>query len=65
MFVNQRANPNSANLMTPQEVVEAKERGRKMAAEAIRINPESRRRVESTYGIEHCKRRYPEAYPTA
>jgi hypothetical protein len=48
--------------MTPDEIAEAKERGRRMAAEAVRLNPDSRRRVESQYGIEFCKNRWPEAY---
>ena len=49
-------------IMTPAEIAEAKERGRHMAAEAIRLNPESRRRVESTYGKVFCMERWPEAY---
>jgi hypothetical protein len=49
-------------VMTPEEVMAAKERGRRMAAEAIRCNPDSRRRVESLYGTDFCMRRYPEAY---
>lgn len=48
--------------MTPEEIAEAKERGRSMAAQAIICNPEARERVESKYGIEHCKQRWPEAY---
>jgi hypothetical protein len=33
-----------------------------MAAEAIRTNPEARRRVEQAFGVERCRERYPEAY---
>lgn len=49
-------------IMTPVEIAIAKERGRNMAAQAIIANPDSRKRVESAYGIEHCKNRWPEAY---
>ena len=48
--------------MTPEEIAEAKERGRLMAAQAVISNPEARHRVESKYGIEHCRQRWPEAY---
>ncbi len=54
-------NPNDT-VLTPEEFVTASERGRLMAAEAIKCNPESRKRVESQFGIPHCRRRYPEAY---
>lgn len=40
----------------------AAERGRRMAAEIIRVDPERRRLVESVYGVPYCKNRYPEAY---
>ncbi len=49
-------------IMTPDEIFTAKERGRHMAANAIIANPDSRKRVESAYGIEFCKNRWPEAY---
>lgn len=49
-------------IMTPDEVMMAKERGRLMAAQAVIANPESRKRVEVQYGIEFCKNRWPEAY---
>lgn len=41
----------------------AAERGRLMAAEAMRVNPEARERVERAYGKEWTMHRYPEAYP--
>lgn len=50
------------NIMTPDEEAIARERGRRMAAEAVRLNPDSRKRVESAYGIEICMERWPEAY---
>lgn len=40
----------------------AAERGRRVAAAMVAENPEARARVESVYGVEYCKRRYPEAY---
>ncbi len=40
----------------------ARERGRLAAAAMVAENPESRQRVESIYGVDYCKRRYPEAY---
>jgi hypothetical protein len=49
-------------IMTPAEIAVAKERGRAMAAQAIIANKDSRKRVESLYGIEFCKNRWPEAY---
>lgn len=49
-------------LMTPAEIAWAAERGRLMAAHAVRVNPESKRRVERKYGKEYCMKRWPEAY---
>ncbi len=40
----------------------AAERGRLLAAQAMANNPEQRKVVEATYGIDYCKRRYPEVY---
>ena len=42
--------------------VMAAERGRLLAAQAIANNPEQRKTVEAVYGVDYCKRRYPEAY---
>lgn len=41
---------------------QAQERGRKMAAEALRLNPSKREELEQTFGLAYCKARYPEAY---
>lgn len=49
--------------LDPEEYRVARERGRRMAAEAVRCNPDARRRVEQTYGVERCMQLYPEAYP--
>ncbi len=38
------------------------ERGRKLAAEAVRVDRKARRRVEKAFGIAYCRDRYPEAY---
>ena len=40
----------------------AAERGRLLAAQAMANNPEQKKTVEAVYGVEYCKRRYPEAY---
>jgi hypothetical protein len=48
--------------MTPEEFSRAAEAGRRMAAQQIATNPESRLRVESVYGRTYCMARYPEAY---
>ena len=40
----------------------AAERGRLLAAQAMANNPEQRKTVEAVYGVDYCKRRYPEAY---
>jgi len=49
--------------LDPNEYLIARERGRRMAAEAVRCNPDARRRVEDAYGVERCMQLYPEAYP--
>jgi len=49
-------------MMTSLEVAVAMERGRQMAARKVAEDPEARRRVEDAYGVEYCRRRYPEAY---
>ncbi len=38
------------------------ERGRQMALNAMRVDPEAKRRVEDAYGIPYCQDRYPELY---
>ncbi len=38
------------------------ERGRRMALEALRINPDKRRDLELQFGISYMKDRYPELY---
>ena len=40
----------------------AMERGRLLAAQAMANNPEQKKTVEAVYGVEYCKRRYPEVY---
>ena len=62
--MNQFMNHISAReaFLAPEEYAIASERGRALAAEAIRCNPDSRRRMEQRYGIEFCMKRYPEAY---
>lgn len=40
----------------------AQERGRALAAEAMRTDPDARARVEAKYGADFCSKRYPEAY---
>ena len=40
----------------------AREKGRLLAAQAIAHNPDQKKRVEDMFGIEYCKRRFPEAY---
>ena len=49
-------------VMTPEEIAIAQERGRSMAAQAILCCPDARQRVETKYGIDFCKNRWPEAY---
>jgi len=48
--------------MTPAEYAEAAERGRSMAALALRDDPDKRAQVEAMAGRGYCQRRYPEAY---
>ena len=40
----------------------AREKGRLLAAQAIAHNPDQRKKVEDLFGVEYCKRRFPEAY---
>jgi hypothetical protein len=40
----------------------AKENGRRLAVSAMLINPEAKKRVEDAYGLEYCRRVYPELY---
>ena len=42
----------------------ARERGRLLAAQAMVNNPEQKKTVEAVYGVDYCKRRYPEVYQT-
>jgi len=44
------------------DLVEAEERGRKMAERMVSTNPDARARVEAKFGVDYCKRRYPLAY---
>lgn len=48
--------------MSSQEETEARERGRRLAAEALRCHPAKREFMEKKYGIKFCMNRYPEAY---
>jgi len=40
------------------------ERGRRLAAEVMRLDPVKRAEVESKLGMERCRQRWPEAYKT-
>ena len=40
----------------------AREKGRLLAAQAIAHNPDQKKRVEDAFGVDYCKRRFPEAY---
>ncbi len=55
-------NRDNTAVLTPDELVEASERGRLMAAVNITRNPDARYRVESVYGKKFCMERWPEAY---
>ena len=44
------------------DFAKARERGRALAAQSIKENPETKKLMEDTYGIERCKLQYPEAY---
>jgi hypothetical protein len=48
--------------LTPSEYAEAAERGRKMAALALRDDPDKLAQVEAMAGRDYCRTRYPEAY---
>ncbi len=51
-------------MLDPVEWAIASERGRLIGAANMAENPEARKRVEDTYGVEYCRNRYPEAYQT-
>lgn len=40
----------------------ARERARLLAAQRIASDSEARARVEAVYGVDYCRRNYPEAY---
>ena len=42
----------------------AREHGRLLAMQAMVNNPEQKKVVEAVYGIDYCRRRYPECYQT-
>ena len=48
--------------MTPAEYAEAAERGRRMAALALRDDPNKLAKVEAMAGRGYCQLRYPEVY---
>jgi len=48
--------------MFASEMLEAEERGRQAAVIAMLTNPESRARVENTFGLAYARNRYPEVY---
>jgi len=48
--------------MTYLEFAQARERGLRLAAEALRVNPEKRREMEARKGEAFCRNRWPEAY---
>lgn len=48
--------------MSYQEMVQAEEKGRMMAARKMAEDPQARKRVEEVYGEDYCRRRYPEVY---
>lgn len=45
-----------------EEFRRACERGRLMAAEAVRVNPAKKAEMEARFGLERCRQRWPEAY---
>ena len=45
-----------------EEFRRAAERGRRMAAEAVRLNPLKKAEMEARFGMERCRQRWPEAY---
>lgn len=48
--------------MTPAEIELARERGRQKSLTNVINNPEARVRVETAYGVEFCRSKWPEAY---
>jgi len=48
--------------LSEEEYEVAKERGRLMAAEALRLDLPHRRRMEKRFGERFCRQRWPEAY---
>ncbi len=48
--------------MSVDEYMQARERGRRKAVAVLMVDLEKRQELEATYGVEYCKRRYPEVY---
>lgn len=49
-------------VMDAEEYKTLLEKGRTRAAINMLLDPECRRRMEDRFGVEKCKRRYPEVY---
>ena len=46
----------------PDEMTIAAERGRLITAHGMAVDAEGRKRLEDAFGVEYCRRRYPECY---
>lgn len=51
-----------ARLLSVSDDAIAAEKGRLLAAQQLAHDPEKRKLLEATFGLEYCKQRYPEAY---
>lgn len=48
--------------LTYEELSNLQEKGRQRALSMLQHNAEARERIERQFGVEYCKRRYPELY---
>ena len=56
---------NELDMMSPEDIALAKERGRLKAYEVLLLNPRKREAMEKKWGLERMKRRWPELYAVA
>jgi hypothetical protein len=62
MLIRMGACPDTQISVSSFDDTVARERGRLLAAQAMANNPEQKRVVEDTFGVQYCRNRYPEAY---
>lgn len=55
-------NPFDMGFASAEDYVQARERGRSMAAAVVASNPVKKLEMEARFGVERCRQIWPEAY---